>query len=392
MTMTASQMLMSPATTEETARVGAAVDFARVQAAEWFVARMASNDVDRESPGHFMAGTPIRSKPHRWQVQDVGGLSRTPDGLGFVEADPASADPRSVFIASVSITEDQLLHRSKPLSIEGASIRAVVTGGEHDRELLRGSTRDAWVRAAIRSERAENAREGGRPLTAVDRGRFMMADVGMQLEAAARLDHPESDRSGDAAAFPSKGLVAMGFPDHVDASISQAVAGMDRSDLKALRDGGVMSQSGAESAVGVLGKVHDMDTKEIDGRATQAILPDRWIHTRMPVDYLTLRDMSKADERSSLVRRDQVMRREDEWGLAGGRAAVTGKPLVEVEREHRRMGGARVVSVIGDLVRGRGLSVRSKGPDSMDKPMGGKGPSTVDHVSAYRDLVGPRGR
>lgn len=382
-------VLMAPATAEEISRIGGAVDAGVAQAAEWFVAATATHTRDDEHPGNALPGILVRTQPFHWASKDVDGLVPSRDGLGYVEADPAS-NPFSAFREPVTITEDGISDRRPPASVEAAAIRAVVTGGEHDRDLLRGVTRDEWIRAAVRSERFENDRDGGRSLTAVDRGRFMALDVGMQLQARAQIEHALQDRGG--AAPPTPAMVSMGLGERLEGIIAQNVGSLERPDLEALSSGGVMSAKGADRIAWSLRHVHDLDLTEFDRKATRAIIPDRWIHGSRPVDYLTLRDMSKADARSSLVWRDEVMRREDEWGVAKGRGPVTGKPLAEEERNHRRKGGVRIASAVAGLVTGLGLSGQAKGLGATDTPNWPKGPATEDHVSAYHRLVGPRGR
>jgi hypothetical protein len=417
--------IMDPATREEMQRHGALIDEAAIQGAEWFIAGNTQREKDPVKTQLGVQGNLVPVVRNMTRQQD--GLSRLPKGLGYMEADPSKANPRSVFLKPVAIHEDNIVRRKPPVTIEAASIRAAAAGkNERSIDFLRGDTREEWTRASIRSELFEMARSGGRQLTSVDRGRFMAADTGLQLQARS-LAHDMRNGVGPKA-VPSRNLKRMGLPKDVEKDIAEAAVLMGRDDLEAMSSGGRMSETGMGIAAAFLSGLHDRDTPAFDREATMDLIPHKWIHTALPVDYVTMRDMSKGPARSQLVWRDEVMRIEDSWKTVRGRGPVTGKPLAQVEAEHRKTGGMRILSVAMDKAKALVTGGREKGllaqADAMPKAIGrtmllegpGRrneghatrlegpmrrigtiGPSTgqpavLGHVAAYHKLVDARGR
>lgn len=410
--------IMDPATPEEMQRHGSLIDAAAAQGAEWFIA---GNSQREKDPTRTQLGVQGNLVPVvRNMTKQKDGLSRLPKGLGYMETDASKANPRSAFLRPVAIHEDNIMHRKPPVTIEAASIRAAAAGrNERSLDFLRGETRDEWTRASIRSERFEAARTGGRHLTSVDRGRFMAADTGLQLQARSlALDMREGRR---AEGVPSANLKRMGLPEDVEKDVAETAVLLGRDDLEAMSKGGRMSETGMGIAAAFLSGLHDRDTPSFDKEATQDLIPHRWIHMSLPVDYVTMRDMSKGPARSQLVWRDEVMRIEDDWETVRGRGPMTGKPLRQMEAEHRKTGGMRILSVAMEKAKALVSGGREKGliaqADAMPKAIGrtmlleGPGgvgersrtgmrtigpadrqPAVLDHVAAYHKLVDARGR
>jgi hypothetical protein len=374
--------LMRTPTGEERERMGALLSEAAGQVARWQVAsRIGDRDRQNAERGSYhLAGMKRYTSPRIEVLPAIPGLSQPEKGMGYFESDPSAALPTSAFREPVVLESLEQGRYERPKTVEAAALASLMAkSSEKSIEFLRGETRDLWVDAAIRSERREASPEG-RTVTSIDRARFMALDVGLALQARAVS-------AGADATEPAPRMAALGLPDVMDADIVRTVASLSEADREAHGRGLPVSEEGSRSLAVLLDAAHDRDHRDFDRNATHALLHDRWLHHRNPLDVVTLRNTDVSFERSSLVVRDQVMRFEDEIGIARGRGPIEGVPLKQLEAEHRRTGGIRIASVLA----GRAAEALGIGRD--EPPAKAKGPEGVpDHVAAYMRITGPRGR